>query len=87
MKASIKFRDEQKSPLFRGKIPLNILGFPFLSGIVAGDSKELSLNLSTFFDSGPSLKVAYWPNDSWNPFSFVVKTGMRNFKPRLGDFN
>ncbi|CAN1144431.1 Enoyl-[acyl-carrier-protein] reductase [NADH], chloroplastic [Linum perenne] len=79
MKASIKFRDEQKPPLFRGKIPLNILGFPFLSGIVAGDSKELSLNLSTFFDSGPSLKVAYRPNDSWNPFSFVVKTGTGNF--------
>ncbi|CAN0879053.1 hypothetical protein LINGRAHAP2_LOCUS12826 [Linum grandiflorum] len=79
MKASLKFRDDQKPPLFRGKIPLSILGFPFQSGIVAGDSKELSLNLSTLFDSGPSLKVAYRPNDSWNPFSLVVKTGTGDF--------
>ncbi|CAN1137151.1 hypothetical protein LINPERPRIM_LOCUS21231, partial [Linum perenne] len=35
--------------------------------------------LSAFFDSGPSLEVAYRPIDSWNPFSFVVKTGTRNF--------
>nr|AFN53710.1 hypothetical protein [Linum usitatissimum] len=79
MKASLKFRDEQNPPLFRGKIPLNILGFPFQSGIVAGDSKELSLNLSTYFDSGPSLKVSYRPNDSRNPFSLVVKTGTGDF--------
>ncbi|CAH1418366.1 unnamed protein product [Lactuca virosa] len=78
MKASIKFRDEQK-PLFRAKVPLNILGFPFQSGIVAGESKELSLNLSTFFESGPSLKVAYRPNDSLNPFSLVFKTGIGHF--------
>ncbi|XP_024975422.1 uncharacterized protein LOC112513404 [Cynara cardunculus var. scolymus] len=75
MKASMKFREEQK-PLFRAKVPLNILGFPFQSGVVAGESKELSLNLSTFFESGPSVKVAYRPNDSINPFSLVFKTGI-----------
>lgn len=78
MKASIKFRDEQK-PLIRAKVPLSVLNFPFQSGIVAGESKELSLSLGTLFDSGPSFKVAYRPNDSNNPFSFVFKTGIGHF--------
>ncbi|KAG2287841.1 hypothetical protein Bca4012_031326 [Brassica carinata] len=78
MKASMKFREE-KNPLLRAKIPLSILGLPFQSGIVAGESKELSLNLSTFFESGPSLKLAYRPNDSHSPFSLVVKTGTGPF--------
>ncbi|KAK6117529.1 hypothetical protein DH2020_048749 [Rehmannia glutinosa] len=78
MKASIKFRDEQK-PLLRAKIPLNILNLPFQSGVSAGESKELSLNLSTFFDSGPALKFSYRPNDSKNPFSFIFKTGIGHF--------
>lgn len=79
MKASLKFRDEQKKPLLRAKIPLSILGTPFQSGIVAGESKELTLNLSTFFQSGPSLKLSYRPNDSHNPFSLIVKTGTASF--------
>ncbi|KAG2258344.1 hypothetical protein Bca52824_077638 [Brassica carinata] len=78
MKASMKFREEKK-PLFRAKIPLSIIGLPFQSGIVAGESKELTLNLSTFFESGPSLKISYRPNDSFNPFSLVVKTGTGSF--------
>lgn len=78
MKASIKFREEQK-PLLRAKIPINILSCPFQSGIVAGESKELSLNLSTFFESGPSFKFSYRPNDSHNPFSFIFKTGIGYF--------
>ncbi|KAL2480550.1 hypothetical protein Adt_33516 [Abeliophyllum distichum] len=78
MKASIKFREEQK-PLLRAKIPINILSCPFQSGIVAGESKELSLNLGTFFESGPSFKFSYRPNDSQNPFSFIFKTGIGYF--------
>ncbi|KAA8516993.1 hypothetical protein F0562_017189 [Nyssa sinensis] len=78
MKASLRFREEQK-PLFRAKVPLKVLGFPFQSGIVSGESKELSLNLSTFFDSGPSLKFTYRPNDSLNPFSLIFKTGIGHF--------
>nr|AFN53650.1 hypothetical protein [Linum usitatissimum] len=78
MKASLKFREEQK-PLFRAKLPLSIMGLSFQSGIVAGEDKELSLNLSTFFESGPSFKVAYRPNDSQNPFSLVLKTGTGPF--------
>lgn len=78
MKASLKFRDEQK-PLFRAKVPLNVLGLPFQSGIVAGESKELTLNLGTFFESGPAVKIAYRPNDSFNPFSLIVKTGTGPF--------
>lgn len=78
MKASLKFREEQK-PLFRAKVPLSILGLPFRSGIVAGESRELSLNLSTFFESWPSIKIGYRPNDAWNPFSLIVKTGTGPF--------
>ncbi|KAE8654859.1 hypothetical protein F3Y22_tig00117038pilonHSYRG00024 [Hibiscus syriacus] len=78
MKASLKFREE-KNPVLRAKIPLSILGLPFQSGIVAGDSKELALNLSTFFESGPSIKISYRPNDTWNPFSLVVKIGIGPF--------
>ncbi|XVE75710.1 hypothetical protein DITRI_Ditri12bG0114500 [Diplodiscus trichospermus] len=79
MKASLKFREEKRPVLLRAKIPLSILGFPFQSGIVAGESKELNLNLSTFFESGPSIKIAYRPNDTWNPFSLIVKTGTGPF--------
>ncbi|XP_068648009.1 uncharacterized protein [Aristolochia californica] len=75
MKASVKFREDQ-NPLLRAKIPISVLGLPFLSGITAGDSKELSLNLGTYFESGPSFRVSYRPNDSWNPFSLLVKTGI-----------
>ncbi|KAG8371866.1 hypothetical protein BUALT_Bualt12G0007500 [Buddleja alternifolia] len=78
MKASIKFREEQ-NPLLRAKIPVNILNFPFQSSISAGESKELSLNLNTSFDSGPSIKFSFRPNDSNNPFSFVFKTGVGHF--------
>lgn len=78
MKASLKFREEQ-NPLFRAKVPLSIVGLPFQSGIIAGESKELSLNLSTFFESGPSFKFSYRPNDTWNPFSLVIKTGTGPF--------
>ncbi|XP_044489969.1 uncharacterized protein LOC123214257 [Mangifera indica] len=78
MKASLKFREEQK-PLLRAKVPLSILGLPFQSGIIAGESKELTLNLSTFFESGPSVKIAYRPNDTSNPFSLVFKTGTGPF--------
>lgn len=74
MKASLKLREGQK-PLVRAKIPLSILGLPLVSGIYAGDSKELCLHLGTFWDTGPALKLAYKPNDSWNPFSVILKTG------------
>ncbi|PPD98898.1 hypothetical protein GOBAR_DD04077 [Gossypium barbadense] len=78
MKASLKFREE-KRPVLRAKIPLSIFGLPFQSGIIAGETKELTLDLSTFFESGPSIKVAYRPNDTWNPFSLIVKTGTGPF--------
>lgn len=75
MKASLKLREGQK-PLVRAKIPINILGLPLISGIAAGDSKELCLHLGTFWDAGPAIKFAYKPNDTWNPFSMVLKTGI-----------
>lgn len=78
MKASLKFREDQK-PLLRAKVPLSILGLPFQSAIAAGTAKDLSLNLSTLFESGPSFKLSYRPNDSSNPFSVIVKTGIGSF--------
>ena len=85
MKASLKFREDQK-PLLRAKVPLSILGLPFQSGVIAGESKELTLNLGTFFESGPSIKIAYRPNDTWNPFSLVVKTGTGPFGSPISSF-
>lgn len=79
MKASLKFREEQRKPLFKAKVPLNILGLPFQSSLAAGDSKELCLNLGTFFETGPAFRVAYRPNDPSNPFSLLVKTGIGHF--------
>ncbi|XP_010928438.1 uncharacterized protein [Elaeis guineensis] len=83
MKASIRFREDQK-PLVRAKIPISIFGLPFLSGVSAGESRELRLDLATAFDSGPSFRVSYRPNDSWNPFSLGVKTGIGTFGSPFG---
>ncbi|KAL4178488.1 hypothetical protein AMTRI_Chr13g82550 [Amborella trichopoda] len=75
MKASLKLREGQK-PLVRAKIPVSVLGVPFISGIEAGDSEELSLHLRTAWSAGPAIKASYSPNDSWNPFGFVIKSGI-----------
>lgn len=83
MKASLKFREDQK-PLVRAKIPISILGLPFLSGISAGDSKELRLDLLTAFESGPSLRASYRPNDPSNPFTVSIKTGIGSFGSPAG---
>ncbi|XP_055814433.1 uncharacterized protein LOC129884093 [Solanum dulcamara] len=79
MKASLKFRENQ-NPIVKAKIPLNTLGFPFRSSIETGTSdakdNDLCLSFSTFFQSGPVLKLFYRPNDSDRPFGLVVKTGV-----------
>ncbi|KAJ0961697.1 hypothetical protein J5N97_000016 [Dioscorea zingiberensis] len=75
MKASLKFREDQK-PLVRAKIPISILGLPFLSGVSVGDARELRLDLATAFDSGPSLRASYRPNDPSNPFTVSLRTGV-----------
>lgn len=79
MKASLKFRENQ-NPIFKAKIPLNALGFPFRSSIETSTSEikdqNLCLSFSTFFQSGPILKLFYRPNDSNRPFGLVVKTGV-----------
>ncbi|XP_078439000.1 uncharacterized protein LOC144709341 [Wolffia australiana] len=74
MKASIKFR-EDRQPLARAKVPVSVLGLPFLTGISAGDANELRLDLGTAFESGPSLRVCYRPNDASNPFGVKIKAG------------
>ncbi|CAN6196429.1 unnamed protein product [Urochloa humidicola] len=76
MKASIKFRDDDR-PLLRGKVPVGVLGLPFLSGVAAGgDAKDLRFDLSTAFASGPALRLSYRPNDPLQPFALSVRTGL-----------
>jgi len=76
MKASIKFRDDDR-PLLRAKVPIGVLGLPFLSGVSAGgDSSDLRFDLSTAFASGPALRLSYHPNDPLQPFVLSVRTGL-----------
>ncbi|KAK9716228.1 hypothetical protein RND81_06G219500 [Saponaria officinalis] len=91
MKLSLKFREETKhqNPLLRAKIPVSILGLPFLSGIVAGDSSDLSFSLRSNFSAGPSLSLSYHPTLSpppsavsaaaFPPFSVSLKSGIGIF--------
>ncbi|CAL5073618.1 unnamed protein product [Urochloa decumbens] len=76
MKASIKFRDDDR-PLLRAKVPVGVLGLPFMSGVAAGgESKDLRFDLSTAFASGPALRLSYRPNDPLQPFALSVRTGL-----------
>lgn len=78
MKASIKFRDDDR-PLVRAKVPIGVLGLPFLTGVSAGgggDSRDLRFDLSTAFASGPALRLSYRPNDPLQPFALSVRTGL-----------
>uniref|UniRef100_A0A0D9XF51 Uncharacterized protein n=1 Tax=Leersia perrieri TaxID=77586 RepID=A0A0D9XF51_9ORYZ len=78
MKASIKFRDDDR-PLVRAKVPVGVLGLPFLSGVSAGGGdggKDLRFDLSTAFASGPALRLSYRPNDPLQPFALSVRTGL-----------
>ncbi|WVZ92235.1 hypothetical protein U9M48_038317 [Paspalum notatum var. saurae] len=76
MKASIKFRDDDR-PLMRAKVPIGVLGLPFQSGLAAGgDPRELRFDLSTAFASGPALRLSYRPNDPGLPFALTVRAGL-----------
>jgi hypothetical protein len=76
MKASIKFRDDDR-PLMRAKVPIGVLGLPFQSGLSAGgDPRELRFDLSTAFASGPALRLSYRPNDPGLPFALTVRAGV-----------
>ena len=74
MKSSIKFREE-KGPLLRAKVPFNIGPIPLSSGIAVGTKKDLSVHVGTFFSAGPSIKLAFKPNEQ-NPLSVILKTGL-----------
>lgn len=78
MKASLQFREDQR-PLARAKIPIHILGLPFIAGAAAGDPRDLRLDLTTAFESGPAFRVSYRPNEPFNPFTLAVKTGIGAF--------
>ncbi|KAF6144978.1 hypothetical protein GIB67_013329 [Kingdonia uniflora] len=77
MKASLRFREDDQTPVVKAKIPLTILGFPFNSSITAGNPNDLSFNLTTNSINGPSLKLTYTPTT--NPFSISLKSGVGFF--------
>ncbi|XP_057977664.1 uncharacterized protein LOC131164471 [Malania oleifera] len=83
MKLSLKTRDQQQhnNPLVRAKIPISVLGLPFVSGIVAGDPSDLSFSLRSNFPSGPSLKLSYTPcpSTSTAPFTLSLNSGVGLF--------
>uniref|UniRef100_A0A7N0V817 Uncharacterized protein n=1 Tax=Kalanchoe fedtschenkoi TaxID=63787 RepID=A0A7N0V817_KALFE len=84
MKLSLKLRDEpqHKTPLIKAKIPITVLTLPFTSGFVAGDSSDLSFNLTTNFPSCPSLRLSYAPTSqtvNGPPFSVSLKSGVGLF--------
>ncbi|XP_020592818.1 uncharacterized protein LOC110033242 [Phalaenopsis equestris] len=83
MKASLKFREDQR-PLARAKIPISILSIPFLAGAAAGDKRDLRLDLTTAFESGPAFRVSYRPNEPFNTFTLSVKTGIGAFGSPVG---
>ncbi|CAM6016193.1 unnamed protein product [Sphagnum balticum] len=83
MKASVKVRGEGKKPLIRAKLPITILGFPFVSAITAGNAEELALHVGAYLALGPSssssfssssCKLSYRPNDEHRAFTLVLKT-------------
>ncbi|KAG0463608.1 hypothetical protein HPP92_019677 [Vanilla planifolia] len=78
MKASLKFREDQR-PLARAKIPISVLGLPFLAGAVAGEQSDLRIELTTAFECGPAFRVSYRPHDPFNTFALSVKTGIGAF--------
>jgi hypothetical protein len=76
MKASIKFRDEDRS-LMRAKVPIGVLGLPFQSSLSAvGDPRELCFSLSIAFASSSALRLSYRPNDHGLAFTLTVRAGV-----------
>nr|XP_024366874.1 uncharacterized protein LOC112278072 [Physcomitrium patens]XP_024366875.1 uncharacterized protein LOC112278072 [Physcomitrium patens]XP_024366876.1 uncharacterized protein LOC112278072 [Physcomitrium patens]XP_024366877.1 uncharacterized protein LOC112278072 [Physcomitrium patens]PNR26667.1 hypothetical protein PHYPA_030148 [Physcomitrium patens] len=74
MKASVKVRKGQR-PLVRAKVPVQVAGLPFYSGISVGDEKELALHVGTNMDAGPSCRLSYRPNDPLSPLAVLLKLG------------
>lgn len=75
MKISMKVREERR-PIVRAKLPLNVLGLPLFTGVTSGDQEELALHLGTDVSAGPSCRVSYKPNNEFSPFSVLVKAGL-----------
>ncbi|KAG0628374.1 hypothetical protein M758_1G022200 [Ceratodon purpureus] len=74
MKASVKVREGQR-PLVRAKVPVQVGGLPFYSGITVGDEKELALHVGTNMEAGPACSLSYRPNDPQSPLAVLLKTG------------
>lgn len=86
MKASVKVREGQR-PLVRAKVPVQVAGLPFYSGISVGDEKELALHLGTNMEAGPSCSISYRPNDPQSPLAVLLKTGFGLWgSPRAAPF-
>lgn len=72
-------------PLLRAKVPITVLGLPFVSFASCGaSSDDLSLQLRTDLPAGPSLRLIYHPDASApgapaptrSPFTLSLKTGL-----------
>lgn len=66
---------EGQRPLVRAKVPVQVVGLPFYSGITVGDEKELALHVGTNMDAGPTCRVSYRPNDYLSPLAVLLKMG------------
>ncbi|CAA7406672.1 unnamed protein product [Spirodela intermedia] len=80
MKASAKIRQERRAtPLFRAKVPVAVLGFPFVAAAsTGGDPGDLSFQLRTAFSGGPSLRFTFLPDPppAKTPFSITLSSGV-----------
>lgn len=86
MKASVKVREGQR-PLVRAKVPVQVSGLPFFSGITVGDEKELALHVGTNMAAGPACSLSYRPNDPQSPLAVLLKTGFGLWgSPRAAPF-
>lgn len=72
-------------PLLRAKVPITVLGLPFLSFASCGaSSDDLSLQLRTDLPAGPSLRFIYHPDTpapgapapTRSPFTLSLKIGL-----------
>ncbi|GBG93044.1 hypothetical protein CBR_g58399 [Chara braunii] len=76
MRSSITFRDNERTPLFRLKLPVNVFGISLFAGMAAGpNSGDLALQLGSRSEVGPSWRVRFRPNEEAPP-SLIVKAGV-----------
>ncbi|KAF5735090.1 hypothetical protein HS088_TW15G00590 [Tripterygium wilfordii] len=80
MKLSFNLRDEnQRSPLFKAKIPVTVFSQPFTSTVSANlnTPQDPSFSVSTNYSSGPSARLSYSASTTTvAPFTLSLKSGL-----------